>query len=59
MNVIFTLSLAKITVNTTKCTGTHRNFSSATMNYPNAFFAYTGPKKQVKLGCRVRRWGDQ
>ena len=26
----------KITVHTVKCTGTHRNFSSATMNYSNA-----------------------
>ena len=29
---------AKITVHTVKCTGTHCNSSSATMNYPNAAF---------------------
>ena len=29
---------AKTTVHTLKCTGTHCNFSSATMNYPNAVF---------------------
>ena len=38
INVIFTVSAAKITVYIVKCTGTHRNFSSATMNYPNAIF---------------------
>ena len=30
---------AKITVHTVKYTGTHRNFSSATMNYPSAVFS--------------------
>ena len=36
--VIFTLSVAKITVHTVKCTGAHRNFLSATSNYSNAVF---------------------
>ena len=35
---IFYVVAAKITVHTVKCTGTHRNFSSATMNYPSAIF---------------------
>ena len=34
--VIFTVSAANIAVHIVKCTGTHRNFSSATMNYPSA-----------------------
>ena len=33
---------AKITVHTVKCTGTHCNFSNATMNYPNAVFCVQG-----------------
>ena len=37
INLIFTVSVAKIIVHTVKCTGTHRNFPSATMNYPSAF----------------------
>ena len=38
INVVFTVSVARIIVHTIKCPGTHRNFSSATMNYPNAVF---------------------
>ena len=30
----------KITVHAVKCTGTHRNFSSATMNYPSVTMNY-------------------
>ena len=37
--VIFTLSAAKTTVHTVKCTGTHLNFSRAIMNYPSAVFS--------------------
>ena len=33
--VIFTVSVAKMTVHTVKCTGAHRNFSNATNNYLN------------------------
>ena len=33
INVIFTVSVTRITVHTVKCTGPHHNFSSATMNY--------------------------
>ena len=39
INVIFTVSIAEITVHSVKCTGTHRNFSSATANYPNIVFS--------------------
>ena len=36
---IFNVMAVKITVHTLKCAGTHRNFSSATMNYTNAVFS--------------------
>ena len=36
----FYVVAAKITVDTVKCTGTHCNFSSATMNYPNVTMNY-------------------
>ena len=39
INVIFTVSAAQMTVHTIKCTGTHRKFSSATMNYPDFLFS--------------------
>ena len=39
--VIFTVSVAKITVRTVKYTGAHRNFSSATSNYLNVASNYS------------------
>ena len=36
--LIVTVPAANITVYTRKCTETHRNFSSVTMNYPSAVF---------------------
>ena len=38
----FTVLAAKITVQTVKCTGTHRNFFSVTVNYPSAIFSVHG-----------------
>ena len=36
--VIFAAATVKITVHTVKCTETHRNISSAIINYPSAVF---------------------
>ena len=37
--VVFAADRVKITVDTVKCTGTYRNFFSATINYPSAAFS--------------------
>ena len=41
MNVIFTVSVAKITVHTVKCTRKHCSFSCATSNYLNVNSNYS------------------
>ena len=38
--VIFAADTVKITVHNVKCTGRHRNFSSATMNFPSVDMNY-------------------
>ena len=46
INVIFTVSIEIIIVHTAKCSGTHRNFSSAAMNCPNFIFCVWNRQKQ-------------
>ena len=47
--VISTVSAVKITVHTVQCTGTHRNFSSATMSYLSTVFSCTVNKNNGEL----------
>ena len=46
INLTFTVSIEIIIVLTAKCSGTHRNFSSAAMNYPNFIFCVWNRQKQ-------------
>ena len=52
INLIFNVPAAKITIHTVKCTGTHRNFSSATMNYPSAVFSVHNSKHGCAMQAR-------